>query len=111
VVPRSGRWGLSLGLGLGWPRSGGNNATIEPQCGKCFRAPFVNLTVPLQALGASAQREPNRLRGIYGAAQTAALSGDPHKGGMYYAKLVALAEKGDRARQELPQAKAYLARP
>ena len=63
----------------------------------------------LQAFEASAQREPNRLRGMYGAAQAAALSGARDKATMNYAKIAALAEKGDGARKELQQAKAYLA--
>jgi hypothetical protein len=63
----------------------------------------------LKAFEAAAQREPNRFRGIHGTAQAAELSGDREKARMYYAKLVALAEKGDGARPELRQAKAYLA--
>jgi hypothetical protein len=63
----------------------------------------------LKAFEASAQREPNRLRGLYGAARAAALAGDRDKARTYYAKLVALTEKGDGARPELQQAKAYLA--
>jgi predicted Zn-dependent protease len=63
----------------------------------------------LTAFESSAQREPNRLRGLYGAAQAAALSGDRAKAKMYYAKLVELTAKGDGARQELEQARAYLA--
>jgi hypothetical protein len=63
----------------------------------------------LVAFETSAKREPNRLRGTYGAAQAAALSGDPVKARTYYAKLAALADKGDLARPELRQAKAYLA--
>jgi hypothetical protein len=63
----------------------------------------------LRAFEASAQRESNRYRGVYGAAQAAALSGDRDKARMYYAKFVALTEKADRARPELQLAKAYLA--
>jgi predicted Zn-dependent protease len=63
----------------------------------------------LKAFEASAQREPNRFRGVYGTAQAAALSGDRAKARMYYAKFVALTEKADRARPELQLAKAYLA--
>ena len=62
----------------------------------------------LQAFEASAQREPNRLRGLYGSARAAALSGDRAKAKMYYAKLVALTEKSDGSRPELEQAKANL---
>ena len=63
----------------------------------------------LKAFEASFQREPNRFRGIYGAAQAAALAGDRDKAATYYAKFVALAGKGDRTSPELPVAKAYLA--
>jgi cytochrome c-type biogenesis protein CcmH/NrfG len=63
----------------------------------------------LRAFESSAEREPNRLRGLYGAARAAALAGDSGKAKAYYAKLVALTEKGDGGRQELEHAKAYLA--
>jgi len=63
----------------------------------------------LKAFETAAQREPNRFRGMYGAAKAAELSGDREKARMYYAKLVALAEKGDGSSPELRQAKAYLA--
>ena len=63
----------------------------------------------LKAFEASAQREPNRFRGVYGAAQAAARSGDRDKAKMYYAKFVALTEKADGARPEVQLAKAYLA--
>jgi hypothetical protein len=64
----------------------------------------------LAAFEAVTKREPNRLRSIYGAAQAAAVSGDQVKAKMYYSKLAALAEKGNSARPELQQAKAYLVR-
>ena len=63
----------------------------------------------LKAFEASAEREPNRLRGLYGSARAAALSGDREKAKMYYAKLVELTEKSDGSRPELQQARAYLA--
>jgi predicted Zn-dependent protease len=63
----------------------------------------------LAAFESSAQREPNRFRGLYGAAQAAALSGDHDKARAYYARLSTLAGKGDRASPELQQARAYLA--
>jgi tetratricopeptide (TPR) repeat protein len=63
----------------------------------------------LQAFEASAEREPNRLRGLYGAAEAAAQSGDRAKAKSYYAKLVALTEKGDGSRPELKQARGFLA--
>jgi tetratricopeptide (TPR) repeat protein len=63
----------------------------------------------LKAFEALAEREPNRYRGVYGAAQAAALSGDRDKARTYYAKFITLTEKADRARPELLLAKAYLA--
>ncbi len=63
----------------------------------------------LKAFEASAQREPNRYHGVYGAAQAAALSGDRDKARTYYAKFIALTEKADRTRPEMQLAKAYLA--
>jgi hypothetical protein len=63
----------------------------------------------LAAFEAAAQREPNRLRGLYGAAQAAAQSGDRAKAKMYYERLEALAAKTGTGRPELRQAKAYLA--
>lgn len=74
---------------------------------------LLELGQPAQALTAfetSAKHEPNRFRGMHGAARAAELSGDREKARMYYAKLVALGERGDGARLELQQAKAYLAR-
>jgi hypothetical protein len=56
----------------------------------------------------SQTREPNRFRGWYGAATAAAKSGDRAKAKTYYAKLTALAQRGD-TRPELQQAKQYLA--
>ena len=63
----------------------------------------------LKAFEASSLREPNRFRGTYGAAQAAALAGDRDKAMKYYAKFIALAQKGDRTRPEIPLAMAYLA--
>jgi len=53
--------------------------------------------------------DPNRFRGLYGAAQAAAQSGDVAKAKRYFARLVELAGKGD-PRPEIEQAKAYLAK-
>jgi hypothetical protein len=63
----------------------------------------------LQAFEASALREPNRFRGLHGAAEAAALSGNRDKARGYYAKLALLADKSDGTRPEVLQAKAYLA--
>jgi cytochrome c-type biogenesis protein CcmH/NrfG len=63
----------------------------------------------LQAFERAAEREPNRLQGLYGSARAAAQAGDRAKAKMYYTKLVTLTEKSDGTRPELKQAKAYLA--
>jgi len=66
---------------------------------------------PAQALRefeASMRVEPNRFRGLYGAARAAELSGDRTKARTYYSQLMSLGEKADTERPELRQAKAYL---
>ena len=70
------------------------------------------LREPAQALTAfelSAQREPNRYHGLYGAARAAQLSGDTAKAKLYYERFLALAAKADSTRPEIGQAKAYVA--
>jgi predicted Zn-dependent protease len=62
----------------------------------------------LKEFEASEKHDPNRFRGIYGAAQAAAESGDNAKAKRYFARLVEMAGKGD-PRPELEQAKKYLA--
>lgn len=54
--------------------------------------------------------EPNRFRGLYGAARAAELSGDRDKARSYFTKLVALAEKADTERPEIAEARAFLAK-
>jgi tetratricopeptide (TPR) repeat protein len=51
----------------------------------------------------------NRLRGYYGAARAAEMAGNPAKAAEYYGKLVALTKNADSSRQEVQQAKAFLA--
>ena len=63
----------------------------------------------LKEFEASEKHDPNRFRGIYGAAQAAAESGDNAKAKRYFTRLIDLAGKGD-SRPELDLAKAYLAR-
>jgi len=66
---------------------------------------------PAQALRefeASMRVEPNRFRGLYGAARAAELTGDRTKARTYYSQLMSLGEKADTERPELRQAKAYL---
>lgn len=72
---------------------------------------LVELKRPAEALKeyeASQQREPNRYRGLYGAAQAAAQSGNRDKARQYFTKLVGLASSGD-ARPETETARRYLA--
>jgi tetratricopeptide (TPR) repeat protein len=63
----------------------------------------------LKEFEASEKHDPNRFRGIYGAAQAAAESGDNAKAKRYFARLVELGGKGD-PRQEIDNAKAFLAK-
>ena len=66
---------------------------------------------PAQALRefeASMRVEPNRFRGLYGAARAADLSGDRTKARTYYSTLLSLGEKAGTERPELRQAKAFL---
>jgi tetratricopeptide (TPR) repeat protein len=63
----------------------------------------------LKEFEASEKHDPNRFRGIYGAAQAAAESGDNAKAKRYFARLLELAAKSD-PRAEIEQAKAYLAK-
>jgi uncharacterized protein HemY len=62
----------------------------------------------LKEFEVSQVREPNRFRGIYGAARAAAQSGDSSKAKQYYTRLVELVGKGD-PRPEVARAKAFLA--
>jgi hypothetical protein len=73
---------------------------------------LLELNAPGEALAAfeASQRvEPNRFRGLFGAARAADLAGDRERARTYYAQLLALAEHADTARPELQQARAYLA--
>jgi len=63
----------------------------------------------LKEFEASTQRELNRFRGLYGAARAAELSGEKDKAKTYYTKLMALSKNADSDRQEIRQAKAFLA--
>jgi len=62
----------------------------------------------LRAFEASLKENPNRYRGLYGAARAAEASGDRHKATAYFEKLVALSGKADTVRPELARAKAFL---
>ena len=72
---------------------------------------LMELKQPAEALKAYEQsqtREPNRFRGLYGAALAAEMSGDAKAARRHYARLVQVADKGE-PRPELTLAKDYLA--
>jgi tetratricopeptide (TPR) repeat protein len=72
---------------------------------------LMELKRPAEALKeyeASQQREPNRYRGLYGAGQAAAQSGNRDKARHYFSKLIELASSGD-LRPETEKARRYLA--
>jgi hypothetical protein len=74
---------------------------------------LMTLNSPAQAFAEferSLKRDPNRFRGIYGAACAAEASGNREAARDYYAKLQTLAVNRDTERQELAQAKAFLKR-
>jgi predicted Zn-dependent protease len=64
----------------------------------------------LQAFEASEKHDPNRFRGLYGAAKAAALAGDQAKAKSYYGKLVVLTQSADTERPEIKEAKSFLAK-
>ena len=66
---------------------------------------------PTQALAEferSLKRDPQRLRGIYGAARAAEASGNRQAAADYYRKLLEITAKRDTERSELVQAKAFI---
>ena len=72
---------------------------------------LLELQRPAEALtefAASQKRAPKRFRGLYGAAQAAAQSGDMAQAQRYFVRLVEIAGQGD-GRLELAQARAFLA--
>ena len=74
---------------------------------------LLDLNQPAQALvefEASAAREPNRFRGLFGAARAAELSGNTALAKSLYTRLVALCALSDGDRAELRHAKAALAK-
>src|SRR5499426_1428084 len=64
----------------------------------------------LREFEASLKENPNRYRGLYGAARAAQASGDRQKAGTYYAKFVAVSAKADTERPEIAQANTFLAK-
>jgi hypothetical protein len=66
---------------------------------------------PAEALAeyrADLAASPNRLNGVYGAARAARLAGDAASARAEYAKLIELCGKGDGARDQVAEARAYL---
>jgi tetratricopeptide (TPR) repeat protein len=57
---------------------------------------------------AALKENPNRYRGLYGAARAAEVAGERQKAAGYYEKLVALASKADTPRPEIARAKSFL---
>ena len=57
----------------------------------------------------SLKRDPNRFRGIYGAAQAAERSGNQAKAKQCYAELLKVAAKADADRPEIRQARTVIA--
>jgi tetratricopeptide (TPR) repeat protein len=74
---------------------------------------LMTLNSPAQAFTEferSLKRDPNRFRGIYGAARAAEASGNREAAGRYYARLLTLAANRATERPELAQARAFLKR-
>jgi predicted Zn-dependent protease len=72
---------------------------------------LLGLGLPKQAFAEferSLQRDPNRFRGIYGAARAAEATGNPRVAREYYAKLQSLTDARDTERPELAHARAFL---
>ena len=72
---------------------------------------LLELGNPAQALKefeASHRVEPNRFRGLYGAAKAAQMAGDREKASQYYAKLLTLCGNVHTDRPEIKEAKAFL---
>jgi tetratricopeptide (TPR) repeat protein len=63
----------------------------------------------LKEYEASQLREPNRLRGFYGAARAAETAGNRDKAVEYYKKLLALTKDADSSRAEITKARAFTA--
>jgi tetratricopeptide (TPR) repeat protein len=62
----------------------------------------------LTAFEMTMRKEPNRFRGLYGAARAAEAAGDKAKAREYYTKLLEIAKEADSERAELQQAKKFV---
>jgi tetratricopeptide (TPR) repeat protein len=60
---------------------------------------------------ASTKKEPNRFRGVAGAARAAELAGDKAQARQHYRQLLAIGERADSQRPELLAARKFLGRP
>jgi hypothetical protein len=72
---------------------------------------LLELNRPAEALAqyeAAMAKEPNRFRGVYGAARSAELAGDRQRARTHYERLVQLVGAGDADRPEVRQARAFL---
>lgn len=67
-------------------------------------------TLALEEFERSLQRDPNRFRGLYGAARAAEASGDSSKARDYYRRLITMSAAHDSDRAEITQARESLAR-
>jgi tetratricopeptide (TPR) repeat protein len=73
---------------------------------------LLELGKPAEALAeyrADLAASPNRLNGLYGAARSARLSGDAAAAKSYYEKVIALCGKADGAREQVAEAREFLA--
>jgi hypothetical protein len=61
----------------------------------------------LKEFEVSIQKEPNRFRGLYGAARAAELASDNARARQYYARLMEACAKADGERAELKQARSF----
>jgi tetratricopeptide (TPR) repeat protein len=66
-------------------------------------------TEALEAFEISEKHDPNRFRGLYGAAKAAALAADQAKAKAFYGKLVMLVQTADTERPEINEVQALLA--
>jgi tetratricopeptide (TPR) repeat protein len=64
----------------------------------------------LREFEVSLKENPNRYRGLYGAARAAEAAGDRQKAEAYFTKFVAVSAKADTDRPEIAQAKTFLAK-
>jgi hypothetical protein len=64
----------------------------------------------LREFEAALKENPNRYRGLYGAARAAEAAGDRQKAETYFTQFVAVSAKADTDRPEIAQAKTFLAK-